>query len=334
MNRVEPARAYRGVDDLWLVTTYFNPRNYETRRRNQRAFAAAFAASSLRLLTVECAFRNDAFVLPDSPDVLRVRARDLMWQKERLLNLIIARLPASCTKVAWLDCDVLFENSAWAVETSRLLDEYPIVQPFDTAVRLPRGTTVDEGRSHARQGFGAVHGLAPHAVRSGRDEAHGETGLAWAARREVLARCGLYDACVIGGADHAMAHAMCGDFDSGCVQLLLDNRNRHWRHFVGWGARFCDEVRGRIGFVPGAALHLWHGPHADRAYSRRHRLLEEYGFDPDTDLRIGRDGCWEWATDKPEMHRSVAEYFTQRNEDGVLHPSERPALQGLTPPRD
>ena len=29
------------------------------------------------------------------------------------------------SKIAWLDCDVLFTNPDWAAETSRLLDRYP-----------------------------------------------------------------------------------------------------------------------------------------------------------------------------------------------------------------
>ena len=62
-----------------------------------------------------------------------------MWQKERLLNLVFAQLPERCTKVEWLDADVLFESAAWAVDTSRALDAHPVVQPFDTAVRLSGG---------------------------------------------------------------------------------------------------------------------------------------------------------------------------------------------------
>jgi hypothetical protein len=321
---VTPARTYRAVDDLWVLTAYFNPLGYATRRRNYDVFQATIEASHLRSLTVECAFGGGAFALPESPHVLRVRAADVMWQKERLLNLAVARLPASCAKIAWVDCDVLFDNPEWAVETSRLLERSPVVQPFDSAIRLPRGAVTHDGGGETWRGFGAVHAVDPHAVRTGDYDTHGETGLAWAARREVLARCGLYDACIVGGGDHAIAHAMCGDFDSACIAKLIGVGNRHWRHFVRWGTQFCSGVRGRIGHVPGAILHLWHGHRADRQYAVRHRRLEGFAFEPQCDLRVGGEGGWEWATVKPDMHRTVAEYFAGRDEDGAAHDRRAP----------
>ena len=35
------------------------------------------------------------------------------------------------------------------------------------------------------------------------------------------------------------------------------------------------------------------------------------------DVRVGPAGAWEWASDKPELHRAVRELFYRRNEDGA-----------------
>ena len=35
--------------------------------------------------------------------MLRLRGSGVMWQKERLLNIAALTLPASCTKIAWLE---------------------------------------------------------------------------------------------------------------------------------------------------------------------------------------------------------------------------------------
>ena len=70
-----PTGLYEAVDDLWIVTAYFNPAGYRTRRANHDLFAQRIVESGLRLLTVECALGEAAFELPESPDVLRVRAR-------------------------------------------------------------------------------------------------------------------------------------------------------------------------------------------------------------------------------------------------------------------
>lgn len=317
MSEVCPAKTYEPAADLWLLTAYFNPLGYRSKRRNYETFKDVIVRSGLQLLTIECAIGSDPFTLPPSPSVMQVRARHLMWHKERLLNLAITRLPTRCTKVAWLDCDILFENPQWAVETSKALDHCLVVQPYATAIRLPRGADRYCGTGSVRRGFGAVYTESPQHARQGDRRRHGESGLAWAARREVLARCQLYDACIIGGGDHVMTHAMCGDWVSPCIDRLVGADTAHRRHFAGWAETFWAAVHGQIGWVPGAALHLWHGERSNRRYSLRHRALERFPFDPQTDLRIGETGCWEWASDKPALHRCVIDYFVDRQEDGA-----------------
>ncbi|MGH7960327.1 MAG: hypothetical protein ACRERD_00690 [Candidatus Binatia bacterium] len=317
VNDAHAATVYDRVDDLGLVTSYFNPAGYKSKLHNYETFKDRIARSNLPLLTIECAFGDEAFTLPPAPDVIQVRTKHIMWQKERLLNLAIARLPSRCTKVAWLDGDILFENPGWAVETSRLLDRYPVVQPFATAIRLPSGCQDYRGEGDVWRSFGAVYTTHPQWVRKGKYERHGETGFAWAARRDVVAAVGLYDAGIIGGGDHLIAHAMCGDWVSPCMVRLLGVRTAVWQHFRQWGATFYRTVRGEIGYVPGAALHLWHGERSDRYYSLRHRELESFAFDPAKDLRLGDSACWEWASDKQALHHWAAEYFTRRHEDGA-----------------
>jgi hypothetical protein len=308
---------YQRADDLWVVTSYFNREKYASVAENLRRFREPLARAGQNFLAVECAFGSAPFDLEPAPDLLQVRARDVLWQKERLLNVAISRLPPACRKVAWLDCDVLFENPDWAVEASRLLDDHPVVQLYDRAVRLPRGHTRHRGEGDAWDGFAAVHRRAPHLHREGRFGRHGHTGFAWAARREILGRHGLYDPCIAGSSDHLMAHAMYGDCDSHCVRLITGIGNRQHAHFLGWFRGFSRDVAGRVAHVPGRVLHLWHGEMADRNYLERHQELLRFDFDPGEDLKVGAGGCWEWNSPKPDLHRWAADYFRRRNEDGV-----------------
>ncbi len=78
---------------------------------------------------------------------------DVMWQKERLLNLTIDRVPDRYTKIAWVDADVLFTNPSWIVEASERLDEVPVIQPFSHAVRLRPGETSYFGGGERSRGF-------------------------------------------------------------------------------------------------------------------------------------------------------------------------------------
>lgn len=317
-----PIRRSSAVDDLWIVTSYFNPVGYRSRLRNYEVFAAHIDARHLRLLTIECVFGDAAFELPSSADVIQVRTRDVMWQKERLLNLAITRLPAGCTKVAWVDCDLLFENPDWAVDTSRLLDRHAIVQPFEVPTRLLQDGTKSSMPPWTHS-FAAAYARTRSAsdadtcqvIHPG-DQRHDDTGLAWAARRDVVSTHGIYDASIVGGADHLIAHAICNDWASPCIDRMLGIDTPHRRHVQHWGARFYARVRGDISYVEGGVRHLWHGDYLKRDYTERHRALQGFGFDPRIDIRIGADGCWEWATPKDDLHRWVADYFVRRNEDG------------------
>ena len=62
----------------------------------------------------------------------------MLWQKERLLNLALAALPDRCDAVAWLDCDVVFEDDDWPARAVEALQRFPLIQPFQT-VSEPAG---------------------------------------------------------------------------------------------------------------------------------------------------------------------------------------------------
>jgi hypothetical protein len=76
-------------------------------------------------------------------------------------------------------------------------------------------------------------------------------------------------------------------------------------------------VRGRVGYIAGRALHLWHGALEDRRYGARDRALEPFGFDPFLDIAQDPSGGWRWSSPKPALHAFVRRYFEARNEDGA-----------------
>ena len=125
--------------DLFVITSYFNPAGYETKRANFKKFVRGIEVAGANLLVAELAFGDTPFELAPGEHVLQLRASDVMWQKERLLTIAVERLPPSCRKVAWLDCDVLFENPDWLSQTADALEHYVIVQPFSRAIHLKRG---------------------------------------------------------------------------------------------------------------------------------------------------------------------------------------------------
>ena len=321
---VVPATEYLRADDLWIITTYFNPQRYITKRANYDRFITKIISGGLNYVVVELAFNDQAFELPVGQNILRIRGRAVMWQKERLLNVALASLPEACRKVVWLDCDIEFENHAWALEMSAVLDDYVVAQPYDVAVRLPKDAiTYDGGRAITYRSFCAVAKEWPEFARSGQYDLHGHTGFAWGARRSLLQAFGFYDTCIVGNGDHAMAHGFLNDTRSRCLAWMATLPQLE--HFAIWSDKVSREVGGRVSYVKGVCLHYWHGSKANRLYWERAQTLSDHGFDPATDLRIDSNGCWAWASDKPALHTWARDYFATRQEDG----SDDDASNGL-----
>lgn len=309
---------YRPAKGLWVVTAYYNPCGYGTRFRNYQIFAETLRRSGVPLLTVECAFGDQPFTLEKSPNVVQVRSSSVIWQKERLLNLATSWLPSSCRYVAWLDCDLLFENKEWAVETAALLDEVPLVQVFETCNRLSEGNfSTTKGRS-VRRSFASVTPKDPSVLKLSHFETHGHTGYGWAARRSLLDRHGLYEFAIIGSGDHFMAHAAFGDEGGKCLELMSGEVWNQIKHFLDWAEPFADSVAGRVRATSGEVVHLWHGDLENRRYFERSRDLIRLGFNPYTDLVASPGKPLEWnpSMNKPELVTMFEKYFSSRQEDG------------------
>jgi hypothetical protein len=313
------------MSEFWAITSYFNPSNYRSKLQNYAVFSAGLARVGVPLLTVECAFGDQPFCSPVAQVLVQMRTQDVLWLKERLLNLALERLPEECTKVAWLDSDLIFENPDWARCTAQALDQAQVVQPFDQVVRLPPQQLEYGGEGEHWESFCACCSRHPELLSAGNFHYHGHTGFAWAARRATLQRQGLYDACMTGSSDHLMAHAFCGDWVSECITKMLGPHGPYRAHFTAWARAVFAEVRGNIGFVEGRLLHLWHGDLEKRRYHENNLAFRRFEFDPHRDLRLAANGCWEWSPDRQDLRQWARDFFPARCEDGVAPLRGRPA---------
>lgn len=303
------------MSDLWVVTTYFNPCGYATRRINYERFIAGLTAVGVPCMTVECAFDGEPFELPPSEHVMQLRG-DVLWQKERLLNLGAAALPKACKYVAWIDADVLFMNPDWAEQTKRVLQDKVVAQLFTSCMRLDQaGNDTDD----IAVSFGAIASADPSTINTGRYDVHGHTGYAWAMRREIFDEVGLYEHSVVGSSDHFMAHAIYGVYGF-CVENALKQDAKQLNHLYQWGSRFYELVQGSFGVVPGRLVHLWHGDLKNRRYFLRMHDVTDLGFDPATDVCAEQHKPLMWTAtglSKPGLAQYFYNYFAERQEDGA-----------------
>lgn len=308
---------------VWAVTSYFNPVGYRSRRANYDVFRRQL---ELPLLTVEWS-RDGRFELGpgDAEMLVQLDGGDLMWQKERLLNIGIGRLPAACTHVAWVDCDIVFEREGLADAIVSGLAQSQVVQLFDRAFRVGREANFEDARMQLLEEVpGAVaadlHFPAWPSAALERAPARPAPrpptpGYAWAARREFLERHALFDTWVLGGGDRAFHCALTGAV--GALKSYQALSEAHLRHYLPRAEALDAQVGRRIGCIGGAVLSLWHGSQTDRRYRTRHEILTLHGYDPEQFLMQAGTGVWAWADVPERLPGEVADYFALRNEDGA-----------------
>jgi len=313
MIRTVDSRTCRNADGLWAITSYWNPMRYRRRHANYRLFREHL---KLPLLAIELAYGPE-FELGhgDAEMLVQLRGRDVLWQKERLLNVALQGLPETCRRVVWIDCDVVFESDDWAERTNALLDRFMLVQPFSHLHWMPPDWEPGHGPRPDAELLWSVPFLiasgTPAGTCLGASQIERAPGYAWAADRQFMAKHRLYDACIIGGGDIAVARAAYG-----CFEAAVSRQRLHRDHYLSWADPFHNTVRKKVAFVEGNLFHLWHGKSQHRRYYQRHEELSRFQFDPFEDIAIDHNGAWRWNSDKVDMHDYVRGYFESRTEDG------------------
>ena len=314
--------------EFWVITCYFNPCRYENRFKNYLKFARNLRAQHVNLLTVELCAGADGDLSGDVCDrYVRIAQSDVLWAKERLLNVALQNLPAACTQVCWCDCDVLFQRPSWARLCSELLKRHRVVQPFATAIFLgPDETPERHTQFRPSVGFARfyVHDMRGRSLINTEHVLASHPGYAWAARRDVLERIGrFYDKCILGHGDIVMGLAACHSVARDGP--IPDEFEPGWR--PGWSDALTRDIRewqrgasavidGDVTYVQGEVFHLWHGPRRNRNYDRRGALIQD--FDPKRHLEPGDEtSMWRWTEEAKRIGldaRCLA-YFKQRRED-------------------
>lgn len=298
---------------LWVVIPHFNPCGFTSRRENIRATLGRLPVPAC---VAELGFGGRFDMQPgDAAKVLRFEDGDALWQKERLVNLAVRQLPASCHAVAVLDADFLFADPDWHRQAVALLQHFCAVQPFSEWATLERDVALDwAGRRLALPEDPRPSVMAARSRK-------GVPGGAWVYRRSYLAACGLYDACLVGGGDAVNA----GPWVPGLVQPDLFTTG-HQTHIRRWGGPAKAATGARAGLVRGAACSIRHGCREKRQLRDRHAILRRHDFDPYRDLARGRDGCWKLKRHGAALGAEILAFLRSRADDeaAVLVPAAPP----------
>lgn len=303
---------------LAILTCYFNPHHSPYRLENYQQFREEVQKESVDLYAIELAFGDDEFEIAANGETLKqIRTPDIMFQKERLLNILLDELPEKYTSVCWMDCDLVFASMNWSDRIEQSLEDYKITQPFTWCAGLPTskikrtglsGITFNKssGSGNFRRSFSSVHsGINYVDLHSGH-----HIGYVWAARREFLDKHRFYDVIITGAGDLFMAAACMGHFTFLDFNPILNDFNQETvNHYLDWGIPVYQDVQRCIGYTNDLVLHLWHGDIWQRNYFVKSQCLQESDFDPNKDLVLGDDLCWHWKRENLKLHNSIKDIF-------------------------
>ncbi|MEI6058940.1 MAG: hypothetical protein WCP89_04180 [archaeon] len=302
---------------FWGITSFFNIASYKNKYEHYLKFRESSKKQGLKLLAVEIAFNDKPFELKEGDAEILIQLRgnekNMLWQRDVTLNIGLKNLPGDCDKFCWVDSDVIFKNDNWIRETSKLLEQYNVVQPFEWTKNLKKESYCLEDSEMGRL-YGKAYEMA-NIDKITPLPREGHTGISWAFRREIFYKNKFYDKMVLSGeGDVLMARAFYSDIRP--EQFLSNYPDKAREDQNKWARRIYKQVRGSVFYCPGGVLHMWHGKVGNRFYYGRKDLLKT--LDIDKDLRYDPQGILEWSSDKRKLHYAVKKYYFMRNEDGKI----------------
>lgn len=306
------------MEEFCAITVFFNPAGFKSLLNNYFVFAEQLKRQNVKLITIECAFDGGEYYIPEGENVHRLKSNSVMWQKERLINYGVSKLPPECKYYAWIDCDVIFHDENWMNLAVEKLQTADVIQLFKKVYYMPQGMAKYDGtKVPFMQSVAWQYRIHKNwlARRKNGDLSFSVPGFAWACRRELFnninGQDGIYDKNIIGSGDTFLVDCFLNSWDiHGFSSKFNDNMKQD---LMNW----CSGIQAKqpiLDYIPVDISHLWHGSLKNRKYMDRHDVILKYNYNPQEDIKLEND-VYEWNSDKPEMHNDIRQYFFDRKED-------------------
>jgi hypothetical protein len=297
---------------LGVVACYYNPYNYQSKYNNFVKFYKNINLYYGNIKVVELISEDSQLTLPEEFNSSKFSSNQNLWHKENLLNIGIQELlNEGYENIAWLDGDILFENSYWVEDAVNSLKKHKLVQLFSVAGQSDSySKNFHNGCVREWKSTGNI--ISPNNFY--------HTGYAWAANSSVLSECLLYDKALIGGGDSLIWLA---SFNNGHINfyelmkshpISLLGLDDYFKHYLSWSAKWGRLVDQSIGFVYGNIECLSHGSVSDRNYISRYKHLINCNYSPAQDIFYNNNII---QTNNNKLVKALSSYLKSRNEDEV-----------------
>jgi hypothetical protein len=298
-------------EKLNVIIVVSNPCLYATRYILLKEFVKRVEEEeeNVNLFVVELAYKNQRFYVTDKKNKnhLQIRTDTPIWHKENMVNLgVTYLLPASWKAFAWIDADIEFENSSWALDTLKILNGCKdVVQLFSHCVDMSK----DESNLNIFNSFGYSFNKNKKYTTKGLDYWH--PGYAWAITRKAYDKIGgIYDKGVLGSGDNIMALS----FINKCKNMNNPNYSDEYNDSMLEFEKKAKTLR--LGYTPGVIRHYYHGSKKNRNYTERWQILMKHAFAPSQHLTYDPFGILIPTAEFSEAFKNdIMDYFKERKED-------------------
>jgi len=296
---------------LNVIIVLSNPCLYAKRYILLREFVKRIEEEeeNVELFVVELIYPGQRFLVTESKNKnhLQLKTDTAIWHKENMVNLAVKTLlPKSYKAFAWIDADIEFENTTWALDTLRILNgSKDIIQLFSHAIDMsPINTNLN-----IFNGFGYSFQKEKAYTTYHKDFWH--PGFAWAITRKAYERIGgLYEVGVLGSGDNIMALGIINKVES----TMNPEYSEGYKESMLAFQRKANKLR--VGYTPGVIRHHYHGSKQNRNYMERWKLLTKHQFCPIRHLTYDKKGLLIPTSEFPaELKEDIMEYFRERKED-------------------
>ena len=297
------------ITDMLVIVPFFNPCNSVRMLQNMLLVKNKLEQSKIPFVVIHCLFPNSMPICDESDNYIIVRSNSYAFLKENLANIVIRKYIDYFKKFLIHDSDILFENKYWYEKVSLRLNTADIVQPFENFKNLDNNflNVSREGTS-----LFAVYQRQPHNV----DVMLGHPGYLIAFTRDYWKCHGYPEENLIGGGDTLTC--------SIALKIKLFEKHHNSEHMEFMYNKYFKDLEIKTDFVEGTIYHLYHNISANRQYTTRYFLLNNYihedsHYNNITDIITkNTDGVYEWIDEiRDEINNDILNYFASRQDDEI-----------------
>ena len=339
------------MSNLACVTCHFNFSNFQRPIENLHNFLKNMEEINLPVYGVELVLPDQEIqtkLLPNWINITIDPEKNILWQKEALLNKAETLVPDHYENIAWIDADIFIDDELWVEKTIKELETHDVIHLFQSALLLDKHRSIflkipsevfaykniifntkqikffgnrDEKYINDVEKSGCIifgdfkdlsiskrKPISPDFEDLGKCK---HAGFAWAMKRSLWKKInGLYDRCIIGGADSAMCKVFLDTdisvYNSNAIGLNADS-------FQEWALKVKKEKISTSNLNVDI-YHFFHGSRENRKYIDRNENTRL--FDSSLITNINDLGILEWSDQAPEyLKQDVRDFFNDRLED-------------------